>query len=129
MRVRRNALLCLAAVATLTFAAADTVFAQKIFSRGPSANVGSSLPRGPKPNIGTNMPRGGGGYPGGVYQGGGYGLGVAVPGVLMTLPQTGPRAATCSSMTAPSTTGRAAGRRSARAAAARAACHPPMSAG
>ena len=90
MRVRRNALLCLAAVATLTFAAADTVFAQKIFSRGPSANVGSSLPRGPKPNIGTNMPRGGGGYPGGVYQGGGYGLGVAVPGVLMTLPQTGP---------------------------------------
>jgi len=143
MRMQRSALLCLAAVVTLTFVAAGVAFAQKASGRGPSLNVrssqprgpltnigtgklrgpttntatgkpsspttniGTSLPRGPATNIGTNQPRGptttigtnqprgGGDYPRGGYQGGGYrgggiGWGMAVPGVLMGIPQMGP---------------------------------------
>src|SRR5487761_2746194 len=73
MRAHRSILL-VAALAGLTLAAADTVFAQKAFSRGQ--------------NIGAGAPvRGGGGD----YRGGGYrgGWGV-VPGVLMAIPQKGP---------------------------------------
>ncbi|MBI3703578.1 MAG: S8 family serine peptidase [Rhizobiales bacterium] len=119
MRVQRSTLLCLAAVASLTFAAGNFAFAQKSSGRGPSFDVKSSQPRGQlsnigavklrnqTPKIGTGQTRGPttsiavtptrGGYQGGYrggYQGGGYrggfGWGVAVPGVLMTLPQTGP---------------------------------------
>jgi hypothetical protein len=113
MRLQRSALLCLAAVASLTFAAAETAFAQKASGRGPSLNVGSSQPRGqlsnigigklrgpttnigtgkprgPASNIATTQPRGGGDYPRGGYRGG-FGWGVAVPGVLMGIPQMGP---------------------------------------
>ena len=56
--------------------AADVAFAQKVFSRGPSSNIGASGPS-----------RGGGGYyGGGGYRGGGWGG----PGVIMVVPQTGP---------------------------------------
>jgi len=91
MRVQRSTLLCLVAIATLTFAAADA-FAQKYNSRGPTPNIG----RAPTSNVGPSQPRGGyqgggyrGGYQGGGYRGG-YGWGAVVPGVLMTIPQTGP---------------------------------------
>ena len=89
--MRRITLLCLATVASLTFAAADA-FAQKYNNRGPTTNIGRSS----TPNIGVTQPRGGGNYQGGGYrggyQGGGYrgGWGAAVPGVLLMIPQTGP---------------------------------------
>jgi subtilisin family serine protease len=81
MRTHRNALLCLAAVATLTAASLGGAFAQKFNSRGPTPNIGASGPRGPS---GGNY--GGGGY----YGGSGYrgpGWGGVVPGVLMGVPQ------------------------------------------
>ncbi|HLA20515.1 MAG TPA: S8 family serine peptidase [Pseudolabrys sp.] len=85
MRLQRSALLCLAALATLTLAAADAV-AQKYNSRGPTPNID----RGPTPNMSASQPRGGyqgrgnrGGYKGGGYRGG---WGVVVPGVLLAIP-------------------------------------------
>jgi hypothetical protein len=60
MRAQRNALLCLAAVATLALASADAAFAQKAYSRGASPNIGASRPIGPRGGDG-----GGGGYRGG----------------------------------------------------------------
>ncbi len=56
MRGYRSALLCLAAVAALAFAA-DTAFAQKVFSRGPAKNVAVKGPvRGASQNIGVKGP-------------------------------------------------------------------------
>ena len=76
MRAHRNAILCIAAVATLISVAADVALAQKVFSRGPSSNTGVSGPS-----------RGGGGYyGGGGYRGGGWGG----PGVIMVVPHMGP---------------------------------------
>jgi subtilisin family serine protease len=69
MRAHRNAILCLAAVATLILAA-DAAVAQRVFNRGSSSNIGTSEPS-----------RGGGGYRGGGWGG---------PGVLMAIPQMGP---------------------------------------
>ena len=75
MRAHRNAILCIAAAATLILAA-DVAFAQKVFSRGSSANISASGPS-----------RGGGGYyGGGGYRGGGWGG----PGVLLAIPQMVP---------------------------------------
>jgi hypothetical protein len=54
MRAHRNAILCIAAVATLILAAADAAFAQRAFSRGPSSNISAGGPS-----------RGGSGYYGG----------------------------------------------------------------
>ncbi|HEY6022616.1 MAG TPA: S8 family serine peptidase [Pseudolabrys sp.] len=74
MRSQRTALLCLAAA--LIVVSADGAFAQKMMSRGPA------------PNIGASRPTGGGG--GGDYHGGGFrgpGWGVAVPGIIMAVPQ------------------------------------------
>src|ERR1019366_7883800 len=65
MRTHRNAILCIAAVATLILVAADVAFAQRFFSRGPSSNIGAGGPS-----------RGGGGWGG--------------PGVLLAIPQMGP---------------------------------------
>ena len=62
MRAHRNAIICIAAVAALALTAADAAFAQRIFSRGPSANVGVS--------------RGGGYYGGGNHGRRLYGGGV-----------------------------------------------------
>src|SRR5450631_484123 len=70
MPTHRNAILCIAAVATLILAAADAAFAQKVFSRGSSSNIGAGGPS-----------RGDGGYRGGGWGG---------PGVLMAIPQMGP---------------------------------------
>ena len=78
MGAYRNAIICVAAAATMALAAADAAVAQKIFSRGGSPNVG--VGRGGDGN---------GGYRGGGYRGGGWG--VAIPGVLMAIPQYGPR--------------------------------------
>ena len=69
MHVQRTALLCL--IAALTFASADGAFAQKMFSRGPSPDIGR--PTGPT---------GGGG--GGSR---GPGWGAVVPGIIMAVPQ------------------------------------------
>ena len=77
MRLQRAALLCLAALASLTLVAGDVAFAQKNYGRGPT-NIGSVPPRGGGGNYG-----GGGGYRGG-------GWGAVVPGILMTIPRTGP---------------------------------------
>src|SRR5215831_6513434 len=77
---RRIALIGLVALAGL--ALVESASAQKIFSRGPTNNIGSATARG------------GGGFGGGGFRGGGFGggFGVAVPGVLLTLPQySGPR--------------------------------------
>ena len=74
MRAHRNAILCIAAVATLFLVAADTAFAQRVFSRGPSSNIGASGPS-----------RGGSGN-----YGGGFRRGWGRPGVLMAIPQMGP---------------------------------------
>ena len=73
MRSYRDAIICAAAATALVLAAGDAAVAQKAFSRGglPNAGVG----RGGDGN---------GGFRGG-YRGGGWG--VAVPGVLMTIPQ------------------------------------------
>ena len=78
MRAKRNALLCLAALTSLTVAVADGALAQKMNSRGPSPNIGVS-----RPPVGPSS----GGYQGGGYRGPGWG-GV-VPGILMGLPQGG----------------------------------------
>lgn len=67
MRAQRTALLCLAAVLAIT--SAESSFAQKIFSRGPSPDVGR--PTGPG---------GGGGFRG-------PGWGTVVPGIIMAVPQ------------------------------------------
>ena len=75
MRAHRNAILCIAAVATLISVAADVAFAQRVFSRGPSSNTGVSGPS-----------RGGGGN----YGGGGYRGGWGGPGVIMVVPHMGP---------------------------------------
>ena len=80
--MRRATLLCLAAVASLTFVAGDVAFAQKVFNRGPATNIGAA----PSHSGGGGMS---GGYQGGGYRGG-FGWGAAVPGVLMAIPQTGP---------------------------------------
>ncbi len=69
MRAYRNAIICVAAAATMALAAADAAVAQKIFSRSGSPNV--SVGRG-----------GDGGYRGGGWRG---------PGVLMAIPQFVPR--------------------------------------
>ena len=82
----RNAIICVAAAATMALAAGDAAVAQKIFSRGGSPNVG--IGRGGDGN---------GGYRGGGYRGGGWG--VAIPGVLMAIPQYGRAAAFISRMT------------------------------
>ena len=80
MRAHRNAILCIAAVAALTLAAADAAFAQRIFSRGPSANIGVSGPV-----------RGGGYHGGGGYRGGYAGrcfwrtMPGAAPGVIQKI--------------------------------------------
>ena len=74
----RNAIICVAAAATMALAASDAAVAQKIFSRGGSPNVG--IGRGGDGN---------GGFRGGGYRGGGWG--VAIPGVLMAIPQDGRR--------------------------------------
>ena len=74
MRAQRTALLCFTAAA-LTFALVDGAFAQKMFSRGPSPNVGRPL-----------GPTGGGS----VFHGGGFrgpGWGAVVPGVIVAVPQ------------------------------------------
>jgi hypothetical protein len=73
MRAQRTALLCL--IAALTFMSADCAFAQKMFNRGPSPDVGR--PIGPS--------GGGGGFRGGGF--GGPGWGGVVPGIIMTAPQ------------------------------------------
>ena len=69
MRTHRNAILCIAAVAALILVA-DVAFAQKVFNRGSSSNIGAGGP-----------PRGGDG---------GYRGGWGVPGVLMAIPQMVP---------------------------------------
>src|SRR5665213_2764182 len=88
MRAYRNALLCLAAVAALAFAA-DTALAQKVFSRGPAKNVAVKGPvRGATPKFTARGPSRGG-FRGGRNFGGGFrgpGLGVVVPGVLGVIP-------------------------------------------
>jgi hypothetical protein len=71
MHARQNALLCLAAAATLALASADGAFAQKINSRGASLNISDSRPSAPA------GPRGGGWGQGG-------------PGKLMANPQAIP---------------------------------------
>ena len=73
MRAYHNAIVCVAAIVTMALVAADCAVAQKVFSRGRSPNVG--------------IGRGGDGNGG--YRGGGWG--VAIPGVLMAIPQYGPR--------------------------------------
>ncbi|MGB6416213.1 MAG: S8 family serine peptidase [Pseudolabrys sp.] len=73
MPVQRTALLWL--IAALTFMSADCAFAQKMFNRGPSPDVGR--PIGPS--------GGGGGFRGGGF--GGPGWGAVVPGIIMTAPQ------------------------------------------
>ena len=83
MRAQRNALLCLAAVATLTLAALDGAFAQKLNSRSAAPNIGARPPAPSAPRSGD----------GGSYQGGGGnrgGLGASVPGVLLAIPQVVP---------------------------------------
>ena len=76
MGAYRNAIICVAAAATMALVAADAAIAQKIFSRGGSPNVGDG--RGGDGN---------GGYHGGGYRGGAWG--VAIPGGLS--PPYGPR--------------------------------------
>ncbi len=76
MGAYRNAIICVAAAATMALVAADAAVAQKIFSRGGSPNVGAG--RGGDGNGGSH----GGGYRGGAW-------GVAIPGGLS--PQYGPR--------------------------------------
>jgi hypothetical protein len=75
MRVQRTVLFCL--IATLAFASVDDAVAQKMFSRGPSANVGPGAPTGPT--------GGGGDFRGGGPRGPGWG-GI-VPGIIMAVPQ------------------------------------------
>lgn len=69
MHVQRTALLCL--IAALTLASVDGAFAQKMFSRGPSPDIGRPM-----------GPTGGGG---GGFRGPGWGA--VVPGVIMAVPQ------------------------------------------
>ena len=90
MRAHRNAIFCIAAVAALALTAADAAFAQRVFSRGPSANVG--VIRGGGYNGGGNFHRP---YVGGVYMGTMPG---ASPGIIQEIeggdiddPPQGPR--------------------------------------
>ena len=90
MRAYRNALLCLAAVAALAFAA-DTALAQQVFSRGPAKNVAV---KGPVRGAVTTArePSRGGIRGGGRNFGGGFrgpGLGVVAPGGLGVIPPDG----------------------------------------
>ena len=55
MRGYRNATLCIAAIATLILATADAAFAQRVFGRGPSPNIG--VARGGGYNGGRNYRR------------------------------------------------------------------------
>ncbi len=75
MRAQQTALLCL--IAALISVSTDGAVAQKMFSRGPSANGGPSTPTGPT--------GGGGGFRGGGPRGPGWG-GI-VPGIIMGVPQ------------------------------------------
>jgi hypothetical protein len=68
----RSALLCLAAATALTFAA-DSAFAQKVFSRAPTPSA--------------SAPSRGGGFNGGGFRGPGFG--VVVPGILSAIPPGG----------------------------------------
>ena len=77
MRAHRNVIFCIAAVAALALTAADVAFAQRIFSRGPSANVG--VVRGGGYNGGGNFHRP---YLGGVYMGTAPG---ASPGIVQDI--------------------------------------------
>lgn len=90
MRAHRNVIFCIAAVAALALTAADAAFAQRIFSRGPSANVG--VVRGGGYNGGRISHRG---YVGGFYMGTMPG---ASPGIIQDIeggdidnPPPGPR--------------------------------------
>jgi hypothetical protein len=110
MRVYRTALLSLAAVAALAFAA-DAASAQRVFSRGTATNATKNVAvkgpvRGASQNIGVKgrargvstpnvaargpnrvgVNRGGRHFGGGGYRGG---FGVAVPGVLGVIPPDG----------------------------------------
>src|SRR5271169_5920926 len=58
MRAHRTGIFCIAAVAALSLTAVDAAFAQRVFSRGPSSNIGTV--------------RGGGGYYGGGNRGRSY---------------------------------------------------------
>ena len=81
MCATRNALLCLATTAALTFSA-NAALAQKVFSRAPTPSASASTPSASAPS------RGGGGYNGG----GGFrgpGFGVVVPGILSAIPPGG----------------------------------------
>jgi subtilisin family serine protease len=71
MRARRAALICL--IAALTAALADSAVAQKMFSRGPSPDIGRPIGPG----------GGGGGFRG-------PGWGAVVPGIIMAVPQSYP---------------------------------------
>lgn len=79
MRVQPKVLLSLAAIATLIVASAEGASAQKLYSRGPSPNIGISRPPAP------TGPRGGGD---GGHRGGGWGA--ALPGIIMAIPQMVP---------------------------------------
>ncbi len=90
MCAHRNAILCIAAVAALALTATDAAFAQRIFSRGPSANVG--VIRGGGYYGGGNYSRG---YTGGAFMGTMPG---ASPGIIRDVdggdidsPPSGPR--------------------------------------
>jgi subtilisin family serine protease len=76
MRMQRNALLLLGAMATLTLAASDS-FAQKREGRGGSSNDRPPMSSGP---------RGDGGYNGGGHRGG-FSLGG--PGIMVAIPSGG----------------------------------------
>lgn len=80
MRSQRTALLCL--TAALLLVAIDGAFAQKMFSRGPSPNIGASRPTGP---VG---PTRGGDFGGGGFRGPGWGA--VLPGIIMAVPQSYP---------------------------------------
>jgi subtilisin family serine protease len=102
MRVTRSALLCLAAVAALAFAA-DGAVAQRVFSRGNATNAAKNVAvkepvRGVSaPHVTARGPNRGGVNRGGWngrgrhFGGGGYrgGFGVVVPGVLGVIPPGG----------------------------------------
>jgi subtilisin family serine protease len=87
MRATRNALLCLTAAAALIFAA-DTAFAQKVYSNAVSPAAGVKKPvRGVTPKFSARAPTRSGGYRGGGFRG--PGLGVVVPGILSAIPPGG----------------------------------------
>jgi subtilisin family serine protease len=73
MNMQRAAWVCL--IAAMLLAPAESAFAQKSFSRGPSSNIGAGRPTGPS---------GGGDFRGGGYRGPGWGG--AVPGIIVAVP-------------------------------------------